>query len=71
MCLHLRYAFDIERWHGMIDIDLLVIEKIKEQQRQRELEEGRRLWLPIPEPELKPQPKEQQREPKRVIEIQL
>ena len=56
----------------MIDIDLLVIESLKEQQRQRELEEeGRRLWLPIPEPELKPKPIDEQREPKRVIEIQL
>ena len=57
----------------MIDIDVLVIEHLKEQQRQRELEEGRRIWLPIPEPELKPRTREQreQREPKRVIEIQL
>jgi hypothetical protein len=55
----------------MIDIDLLIVERLKEQQRQRELEEeGRRLWLPLPEPELK-QPKEEHREPKRVIEIQL
>ena len=54
----------------MIDIDPYIIEKIKEaEQRQRE-DEGRRLWLPIPEPELKPQKKEQ-REPKRVITIEL
>tara|TARA_B100000900_G_C20108147_1_gene524740 strand:+ start:374 stop:538 length:165 start_codon:yes stop_codon:yes gene_type:complete len=54
----------------MIDIDLLVIESLKEKQIQRE-EDSRRLWIPIPEPELKPQPKEEQTEPKRVIEIQL
>ena len=54
----------------MIDIDLLIVERLKEQQRQREIEdEGRRLWIPIPEPELKP--KEETKEPKRVIEIQL
>jgi len=56
----------------MIDIDDVVIRHLKEQQRQRELEEGgRRLWLPIPEPELKPRTREEQREPKRVIEIEL
>lgn len=55
----------------MIDIDSLVIESLKEeQQRQRELEEGRRLWLPIPEPELR-KPKEDKREPKRVIVIDI
>lgn len=54
----------------MIQIDLLVIESLKEQQRQQQ-EDSRRLWLPIPEPELKPQSKEEQAEPKRVIEIQL
>ena len=54
----------------MIDIDVLVIENLKEQQRQRELEEeSRRLHLPIPEPVLKH--REIQREPDRVIEIQL
>ena len=54
----------------MIDIDPLVIESLRKQQRQRELEEGgRRLWLPIPEPELKP--KEDKREPKRVIVIDI
>ena len=66
------YLIDVRKERGMIDIDLLVIESLKEQQRQRELEEeGRRLWLPIPEPELKPKPRDEQREPKRVIEIQL
>tara|TARA_B100000073_G_C23618047_1_gene527331 strand:+ start:219 stop:389 length:171 start_codon:yes stop_codon:yes gene_type:complete len=54
-----------------IDIDLLIIEKIEREQRQRQGEEdSRRLWLPVPEPELKPQT-EERREPKRVIEIQL
>jgi len=54
----------------MIDVDVLVLEYLKEQQRQRDLvEESRRLRLPIPEPYLKP--RETQREPKRVIEIQI
>jgi hypothetical protein len=54
----------------MLDIDAFIIERLKKQQRQRELEdESHRIWLPIPQPELKP--KEEQREPKRVIEIQL
>jgi len=56
----------------MIDIDVLIIENLKKQQRQREIEEeDRRLRLPIPNSEFVPLPREEQREPKRVIEIQL
>lgn len=54
----------------MIDIDLLIIEKIRRDQQQAWEDEGRRIQLPLPEPELKPK-KENKPEPKRVIEIQL
>ena len=55
----------------MIEINDVIIRHFKEQQRQRELEEGRRIWLPIPESDLKPRNKVVPQEPKRVIEIQL
>jgi hypothetical protein len=66
------YLIDVRKERGMIDIDSLVIESLKEEeQRQRELEEGRRLWLPIPEPELRRKSKEDKKEPKRVIVIDI
>lgn len=46
----------------------LIIEEIRRQERERE--EDRRLYLEIPPP-LPPVKKEEVREPKRVIEIQL
>ncbi len=54
-----------------IEIDLLIIEKFEREQRERQMEESRRLWLPIPEPQVKPPLQEENNEPKRVIEIQL
>ena len=52
-------------------IDLIIQEEIRERERQqREYEESNRLYLEIPPPP-PPRPKEEVREPKRVIEIQL
>ena len=48
--------------------DELIIEEIRRQERERE--EDRRLYLEIPPPP-PPVKKEEVREPKRVIEIQL
>ena len=50
-------------------IDLIIKREQRERQ-EREWEEGNRLYLEIPPP-LPPQKKEEVREPKRVIEIQL
>lgn len=52
----------------MFSLELLEIERIKEQ-RVRE-EGGRGLRIPIPEPKLKPK-KQEEDEPKRVIIIEL
>jgi len=52
-------------------IDLIIHqEEIERERRQREYEESNRLYLEIPPPP-PPRKKEEVREPKRVIEIQL
>jgi hypothetical protein len=50
--------------------DVIIYEKLERERREREAEEGRRLYLELPPP---PPPKEKvvEREPRRVIEIQL
>lgn len=57
----------------MVDIDLLIAELNREQRRNEELEEGRRLRLPLPKPSEQPRinKKEPKQEPKRVIIIEL
>lgn len=50
--------------------DVIIYERLERERREREMEESRRLYLELPPP---PPPKEKvvEREPRRVIEIQL